>query len=72
MDTINTLHLNSQAVYQPSTGERIQIGTRGVRHIRERHENLGSYGIHWYDAIDANGDKLFSVNALSVATVSYE
>jgi hypothetical protein len=50
----------------------IRIGNKGVTRIERREENLGSYGIVWFDVFKGQAEvRSASYNALDVASVEY-
>lgn len=46
-------------------------GSYNVSKIEVREENLGTYGIKWYDVYDKEGNLKASFNALGVQSVIY-
>lgn len=47
------------------------VGSNGVTRIERREENLGTYGLVWFDVF--KGDEVaWSVNASFVASIRYE
>lgn len=61
-----TIHIVGQKSYDPAGGDRFDV-TR----IECREQNLGTYGLVWFDVYD--GDRLAtSMQASAVAEVHYE
>lgn len=65
-----------KAVYGPANNEGdasfyARVGTVGVTRIEQREQNLGTYGIVWFDVF--KGEHLdASFNALAVVDVYYK
>lgn len=68
---IGGIHLNSEAVYQPSVRERIFRGDYGITRIEFRSEYMGDHSTAWFDCYKEN-DLAMSISEKAVAMVFYE
>lgn len=70
MNTINAVWLEEPRA-EGAVGDGARVGFEGVTRIERREDNMGTYGIAWFDVF--KGDVLFkSFNALCVAAIHYE
>ena len=52
-------------------GAGYSVGAKNVGRIERREENLGTYGILWYDVYTFNDQLIASLNAMGVSEIIY-